>query len=139
MFRKTVAVVVALGCAFGSGTVAVAQYSQPGAKSEAPKSGTTQTADATKPAENATKSAEKVSTVSGKVKSVTGTSLVVEVRGKTSKEYTFDLAGTTIKAGGKNATATDLKDGDDVGVSYTQSEGKLIAKTITARAIKPKK
>ncbi|MBI3454277.1 MAG: hypothetical protein HY002_00625 [Candidatus Rokubacteria bacterium] len=146
MFWKTVALVVALGFVFASGAVAVAQYGQSGAKSEAPKGSTTQTGEAKKPAEetkkpvqDAKKSVEKVSTVSGKVKSVTGNSLVVEVRGKTPKEYTFDLAGTTIKAGGKDAATTDLKDGDDVRVSYTQSEGKLVAKTVVARAAKAKK
>ena len=134
MFRKTVAVIVGCGLALGVGSVVLAQSTQGGAKPEAAKPSTaSQTGDAQKPAE-AKKSAEKVMTVSGKVKSVAVNSLVVQVSGKTPKEYAFDLTGAKIKVAGKDAIVADLKEGDAVRVSYLEADGKLIAKTVTARA-----
>jgi hypothetical protein len=77
--------------------------------------------------------------VTAKVKSVGPSGLVVQVAGKTPKELTFDLTGAAIKAGGKDASSTDLKDGDEVRVGYTEADGKLVAKTVTAKAAKAKK
>ncbi len=133
MLRKTVAVLVALGLAVGLSTAVLAQYGQGPAKPDATKASPAAQSSEVK------KSAEKVTLVTGKVKSVAANSLVVQVSGKTAKEMTFDLTGTAIKAGGKDAAISDLKDGDEVRVGYTESDGKLVAKTVTARPGKAKK
>ena len=71
--------------------------------------------------------------VIGKVKAVKGTSLVIEVSGTTPEQYTFALVGTLIKISEKEGTSTDLKEGTTVEVTYTESGGKRIAKTVTDR------
>lgn len=133
MLRNMLAVIVALTFGLGVAAAALAQYSQPGPRPEATKPpAPAQTGEAKKPA-------EKPKTVAGKVKSVDAANLVVEVSGKTAKEYSFALAGVTIRVDGKEATSTDLKGGDAVQVTYTESEGKLVAKTVVAKAAKAKK
>lgn len=130
MLRGTMGLIVAFAFGVGVTTVALAQ-SAPTPKASKPS--------ATAPTGEAKKPAQKVKTVAGKVRSVDAASLVVEVSGKTPKAYTFALAGTTIKVGGKEGTSTDLKEGDAVRVTSTESEGKLIAKTVIAPAAKAKK
>jgi hypothetical protein len=122
MLRNTVAVIVALTFGLGVAAAALAQYSQPGPRPEATKPpAPAQTGEAKKPT-------EKPKTVAGTAKSVDA-----------AKEYGFALAGATIKAEGKEATSTDLKGGDAVRVTYTELEGKLVAKTVVAKAAKAKK
>ncbi len=125
--------VVAVAVAMGLSSAAWSQTAQGTGKSEPAK------ASSVSPAGDAKKAPEKVTMVTGKVKSVGPNGLVVRVAGKTPKELTFDLTGTTIKAGGKEASATDLKDGDEVRVGYMEADGKLVAKTVSAKATKAKK
>ncbi len=91
------------------------------------------------PAGGTTKPADEVKTVTGMLKAVDAGRLVVEVPGETPKQYSFLLARSTMNVGGKEGTTADLKEGDTVRVTYTESEGKLIAKTVTARAARPKR
>ncbi|HXF96574.1 MAG TPA: DUF5666 domain-containing protein [Gemmatimonadales bacterium] len=75
-------------------------------------------------------------TASGTVKSASADSVVVagKEKGKDA-EWTFAVdAKTTIKKGGKDVTAADLKSGDPVHVRYTQEGGKQVAQAITVRA-----
>jgi hypothetical protein len=77
----------------------------------------------------------------GKVKAASPDSLVVmgKAKGKDA-EWTFALdPKTKIKKGGKDATATDLKEGDDVSVRYMEQAGKNVAQTVTAKAEPAKK
>jgi hypothetical protein len=78
---------------------------------------------------------------SGKVKSASADSLVVmgKAKGKEA-EWTFALdAKTRIKKGGKDATATDLKEGDAVSVRYMEHDGKNVAQAVMARGEAAKK
>lgn len=127
MGRGAVVVISALLFVAGGATVALAQY---GAKPEAPKP------SVAAPAGEGKQPVEKMKTVTGKVRSVDTATLVVQVSGKAPKEYAFALAGSTIKVGGKEGTSTDLKGGDAVQVSYVEADGRLIAKTVTAKAPK---
>jgi hypothetical protein len=77
----------------------------------------------------------------GKVKSASADSLVVvgKAKGKDA-EWTFALdPKTRIKKGGKDAAATDLKEGDTVSVRYMEHDGKNVAQAIMARVESPKK
>jgi len=47
--------------------------------------------------------------------------------------------GGVVWASCKESTTADLKEGDIVRVTYTESEGKLIARTVTARAARLKR
>lgn len=85
------------------------------------------------------KPADEVKTVTGMLKTVHAGSLVVEVSGETPKQYSFLLARSTMNVGGKEGTTADLKEGDTVRVTYTESEGKLIAETVTVRAARPER
>jgi hypothetical protein len=131
MLRGGVALIVAVLLVGGGAGVSLAQY---GGKPEASKlsPATTTGGDVKEPAET-------VKTVTGKIKSVEPTRLVVKSSGKTPKEYTFELAGTAIKVGKKEGTSTDLKVGNAVRVTYTDSGGKLIAKTVIAKPVKAKR
>ncbi|MBI3626310.1 MAG: hypothetical protein HY215_09210 [Candidatus Rokubacteria bacterium] len=86
-----------------------------------------------------TRPADEVKTVTGMLKAVDAGRLVVEATGETPKHYSFLLARSTINVGGKEGTTADLKEGDIIRVTYTESEGKLIAETVTARAARPKR
>ncbi len=130
---KTVGVLV-VALAVGLTSAAWSQSAQGPAKTDPAKA-----APSASPPSEVKKAPEKLTMVSGKVKSVGPNALVVQVAGKTPKELTFDLTGTAIKAGGKDAASTDLKDGDEVRVGYMEADGKLVAKTVSAKAAKVKK
>jgi hypothetical protein len=75
-------------------------------------------------------------TASGTVKSASADSIVVagKEKGKDA-EWTFAVdAKTTIKKGGKDVAAADLKAGDPVQVRYTEEGGKQVAHSVTVRA-----
>jgi ribosomal protein S1 len=126
--------VLVVALAVGLTSAAWSQTAQGPAKTDPAKAATPAS-----PTGEVKKAPEKLTMVTGKVKSVGPNGLVVQVAGKTPKELTFDVTGTTIKAGGKNASSTDLKDGDEVRVGYLEADGKLVAKTVSAKAAKAKK
>jgi len=66
--------------------------------------------------------------VTGKVKAITAASLTLETK---ANESTYDLTGAVIKIGVRDATAADLREGDEIRVSYTRIEDKLVAKTVS--------
>jgi hypothetical protein len=131
--RKLVSLVVAGLFAASTAALAVAQTSTaPAAPAPADKKMDDKKADkATMPVKNA----------SGKVKTATAESLVVtrKAKGKDT-EWTFALdPKTKIMKGGKDATATDLKEGDAVAVKYMEHGGKNVAQSVMVRAEPPKK
>jgi ribosomal protein S1 len=128
-----IAGVAALALALGLTNTAWSQTAQGAAKSDPAKP------TPASPAAEVKKAPEKLTMVTGKVKSVGRNGLVVQVAGKTPKELTFDLTGTMVKAGGKEASTSDLKDGDEVRIGYMEADGKLIAKTVSAKPAKVKK
>jgi Domain of unknown function (DUF5666) len=72
-------------------------------------------------------------TAVGHVKSAAADSLVVLV-GKAQHEETFVVDPTTkITKGGKPAAVSDLAANDSVRVSYTEADGKMVAKTVRVR------
>ncbi len=125
---RTVGVMV-VALAVGLTSAAWSQTAQGPAKADPAKAATSAS-----PTGEVKKAPEKLTMVTGKVKSVGPNGLVVQVAGKTPKELTFDLTGTAIKVGGKDASATDLKDGNEVRVGYMEADGKLVAKTVSAKA-----
>jgi len=72
--------------------------------------------------------AAKLFRVTGMVKAITAVGLTLETK---ANEYTYDLTGAAIKIGVRDATAADLKEGDEIRVSYARSEDKLVAKTVS--------
>jgi hypothetical protein len=94
------------------------------------------------PAKAEMKKVEKAKSAAGTVKSAAADSLVL-VAGKDKKEWTFELdKDTKITKGGKAATAADLAADDSATVTYTEHEGKMHAKSVSAKskvaAAKPK-
>jgi len=81
--------------------------------------------------------AEKPKHFTGEVKSVDATAKTIVVKGKTAEE-TFDVAQATFK-GYKDLS--EVAQGDKVRVSYVETEGKKVAKTVAkvgaAKAAKP--
>jgi Domain of unknown function (DUF5666) len=78
---------------------------------------------------------------SGTVKSASPDSVVVggKEKGKDS-EWTFGVdSKTSVKKGGKAATAADLKTGDAVTVRYMEHDGKAVAQAISVRGDAAKK
>lgn len=74
----------------------------------------------------------KAKNANGTVKAATPDSLTVV--GKGNKEWTFAVDSTTfIKKAGRSVVVTDLKEGDSVHVRYTETDGKLLAKSITVK------
>jgi hypothetical protein len=82
------------------------------------------------------KKAEKkpaAKTAKGTVKSASADSIVVagKEKGKDA-EWTFAVdPKTKVKKGGKDAMATDVKEGDMVQVRYTEDGGKSVAQSVT--------
>lgn len=101
----------------------------------------TQTAPAPAPAAKAPAKTEvaKTKPVTGTVKSASVESLVL-VAGKDKKEWTFVLGkDTKITKGGKAVAAKDLTDKDSARVTYSEADGKMVAKTVKVKAAaKPK-
>ena len=124
MTKKLCALAVAVVFLFGCLTLVSAQG--------------TPTPTPAKPAEKMpAKPTAKVKRASGTVKSVSEDSLVLEVtqKDKTKKDMTFALDKTTkISKSGKSVTAKDVKAGDSVTVSYTEAEGKMMAKSVELKA-----
>lgn len=135
MFRLATVILIG-GLMYGLGVAGVA-HAQSGQYGPRPES--TKPPTVTAPTGEAKKPAEKLKTVSGTVKSVDATNLVVTVSGKTPKQYTFALGETTVKVGAKEGVAMDLKEGDAVRVTYTESDGKLSARSVVVKAAKAKK
>jgi len=76
-------------------------------------------------------------TVTGTVKATTDKGFVVVGRetGQKDKEWAFALDGATrVDAVGKARTAKDLREGDPVTVTYTNRDGKIVAKSVTVNA-----
>jgi hypothetical protein len=71
--------------------------------------------------------AARLFSVAGKVKAISAASLTLETK---ANEYTYDLTGAVIKIGVRDATAADLG-GDEIRVSYTRTEDKLVARTVS--------
>ncbi len=72
--------------------------------------------------------------ITGTVKATTDNGIVVVGRdtGNTDREWTFVVdGGTRIEAGGQTRTATDLRQGDPVTVTYTSRDGKVVAQIVT--------
>ncbi len=80
------------------------------------------------------KSAARPQRLTGSVKSVSEGSLVLEVmqKDKRAKEYTFSLdPKAKLAKAGKAITTKDLQPGESVTVSFTETDGKLVAKAVT--------
>jgi hypothetical protein len=89
----------------------------------------------------AAKPAAKLQQVTGSVKSASEESLVLEVpqKDKATKEYTFMLdPKAKLSKARKTIAVKDVQPGDSATVSFTESDGKLVAKAVTVRA-KPAK
>jgi hypothetical protein len=83
------------------------------------------------PARGTDRSSVGTRSVTGTVKKTTDNGLVVVGRetGQKDKEWAFALdAGTRIDAGGKSAT--ELREGDAVTVTYTNRDGKIVAQSV---------
>jgi hypothetical protein len=120
----------------------LAQTTAPAAPAPAPAPAAPAAPAQKAPAKAEMKKAEKPKSASGTVKSSTADSLVL-VAGKDKKEWTFGLdKDTKITKGGKAATAADLAADDSATVTYTEHDGKMHAKTVSAKpkmaAAKPK-
>jgi hypothetical protein len=76
-------------------------------------------------------------TASGTVKSASADTIVVAGKEKGKEtEWTFAVdPKTTVKKGGKELAASDLKAGDPVQVRYVEEGGKQVAQSITVRAV----
>ena len=126
------------------GVVSVVQY---GARHSAERDFRSSRAVSSGQPHKGSREGAEVRLVTGFVKSVNGTSLVLEVprspvlqaAGITSKDYAFELAGATIKIDGREGAPSDLRRSDVVGVLYTESDGKLIAKVVTTTRVAPEK
>jgi|SRR5258705_7655424 ribosomal protein S17 len=87
------------------------------------------------PARGGDRSSVGMRSVTGTVKKTTEKGLVVVGRetGQKDKEWAFVLdANTRIEAGGKSAT--ELREGDAVTVTYTNRDGKIVAQRVKVNA-----
>ena len=87
------------------------------------------------PARGGDRSSVGMRSVTGTVKKTTEKGLVVVGRetGQQDKEWAFVLdANTRIEAGGKSAT--ELREGDAVTVTYTNRDGKIVAQRVKVNA-----
>ena len=87
------------------------------------------------PARGGDRSSVGMRSVTGTVKKTTEKGLVVVGRetGQKDKEWAFVLdANTRIEAGGKSAT--ELREGDAVTVTYTNRDGKIVAQSVKVNA-----
>lgn len=83
------------------------------------------------PARGSDRSSVGTRSVTGMVKKTTDNGFVVVGReaGQKDKEWAFALdAGTRVDAGGRSAT--ELREGDAVTVTYTNRDGKIVAQSI---------
>lgn len=72
-----------------------------------------------------------MTTFRGKLDAVDVTAKTITVENKTQPKRTFEITpDTKIMKDGKPATLSDGVVGEDVGGSYTNSSGKMIAKTV---------
>jgi hypothetical protein len=72
-------------------------------------------------------------TVTGTVKTTTDDGIVVVGRdtGNTDREWAFVVDAGTRIAGGQGRAARDLRQGDQVTVTYTTRDGKVVAQSVT--------
>ena len=126
--KKLVSLFVALAFVAGISGVAVAQTT-------APKSGDTMKSDTKSGDKMAGEKKMAAKHAKGTVKSATADSIVVSGKDKgKDAEWTFAVdAGTKIKKGGKDVTASDVKAGDSVDVRYGEKDGKMMAQAVTVR------
>ena len=123
MRGRTVAVVVLLwGVVSLASPVPYSMRYRAGDDSQTPRSGA--------PANDA-EGLLTVKIVAGTVKFVDAGRLVLEIPGSLSTDYIFSLLGATIKVAAKEGKSRDLGRDDFVSVLYAESEGQLIAKTVT--------
>lgn len=94
-----------------------------------------------KPMPEASRTADKATigtrSVTGTVKSKSDHGLVVLGResGQTDKEWAFALdPATKIDAAGKARQLAEMKEGEQVTVTYTNRDGKIVAQTVTVDA-----
>jgi hypothetical protein len=144
MMKRTCAWIVMVTFAVVLAAPALAQQAP---ASSAPATSAPSTSAPATPAPAPAKPAAK--TTEAKPKSATGTvktnapdSLVL-VAGKDKKEMTFTVnPDTKVMKAGKAAKASDIAAEDSATVTYTESDGKMVAKTVTvkgkATAAKPK-
>jgi hypothetical protein len=139
MMRQSLTWIVMVAFLLGLAAPVLAQSTTaPAAPAPAPAPAPAQKA----PAKAEMKKVEKPKSASGTVKSASADSLVL-VAGKDKKEWTFELdKDTKITKGGKAATAADLAADDNAMVTYTEHDGKMHAKSVSAKpkmaAAKPK-
>jgi len=130
--KKLIAVFAAVALAVGTVGYAAAQEK----KAEEKKAG-----GEMKKADEKGEKKMKSKTAKGTVKSATADSLVVagKEKGKDA-EWTFGVdAKTTVKKGGKTAATADLAAGDSVTVKFMDHDGKMVAQSVDAKAIKAEK
>lgn len=111
--RRVAAVILALALAYSA--IPAAAQQKPGAD----------------PARGSDRSSVGSRSVTGMVKKTTDNGFVVVGReaGQKDKEWAFALdAGTRVDAGGRSAT--ELREGDAVTVTYTNRDGKIVAQSI---------
>jgi hypothetical protein len=138
MMKRTCAWIVMVTFAVVLAAPALAQQAP---ASSAPA--TAPPAKTTEPAKPAAKTTEaKPKSATGTVKTTAPDSLVL-VAGKDKKEITFTVnPDTKVTKAGKAAKASDIAAEDSATVTYTESDGKMVAKTVTvkgkATAAKPK-
>jgi hypothetical protein len=83
------------------------------------------------------KTTEKAKPATGTVKTAAPDSLVLVV-GKDKKEMTFAVnKDTKVTKAGKAAKVADIAPEDSATVTYTEADGKMVAKTVAVKA-KPK-
>ncbi len=139
MMRHSLTWIVMVAFLLGLAAPALAQSTTvPAAPAPAPAPAPAQKA----PAKAEVKKVEKPKSASGTVKTASADSLVL-VAGKDKKEWTFELEkDTKITKAGKAATAADLAAEDSATVTYTEHDGKMHAKSVSAKpkmaAAKPK-
>jgi cytoskeletal protein RodZ len=125
--KGILAVAVGVSLVLGILGLASAQQAPPAKQPEKP------TAEKAAPAKAPAKR------VTGSVKSASEESLILEVvqKDKSTKEYTFALdPKAKLSRAGKAITVKDLKQGDSLTVSFTETNGKLVANTVSVRAKK---
>ena len=124
-----------VGVGFGQSTTAPAAPAAPAAEKKADK------AEKMDKTEKKMEKKMAAKTAVGRVKSASADTLTVAGKSKGKEaEWTFSLdASTKIRKGGKEAAASDLKDGDSVQVRYMEHDGKNVAQTVMARAAMAKK
>lgn len=125
--KRVVTVATGVLVVLGAVMPGLAQQATPSAQPEKPA---VEKAAPVKPAAKARRAA-------GTVKTASEDSLTLEVaqKDKTTKEYVFVLdPKAKISKAGKAIVAKDLQPGDRATVAFAETDGKLVARTVTIRA-----